>query len=166
MLCQVTSLWGVPDSIRSQLAAAVCAKRKMSPEVALLFSENQPTELVLPDCTALDAAAMLQLLQLLVAAQDQQQQQQQQQQQEEEDQQQQQQQGRLQRLELGFCGRGFGDEAAAALAAAAGGLQQLSVLRLGGVYKLSDQGLLTVLRATQNLQELAVPSASKLTGQQ
>jgi DNA repair protein RAD7 len=142
----VTSLWGVPDSIRSQLAAAVCAKRKLSSEVALLFGQDTPTELVIPDCTQLDSKAMSRLLQLLLvgtieenegsppppppaaAAQDA---------------------GdlspaaaaaaapgaaRLERLELGACGRGF-DDKVAAVVAAAGPLSGLRVLRLGGAYR-------------------------------
>jgi hypothetical protein len=79
------------------------------------------------------------------------------------EQQQQQQCCRLERLELGNCGRGFTDEAAAALAAV-GPLQQLRVLRLGGAYKLNDGGLLALLQVAPGLQELAVPSASRLTG--
>jgi hypothetical protein len=122
---------------------------------------------------------MLQLLQLLVVGsntpaaaaeleaagkQDQQQQQPDDRQQRDDDNQQQQQQcSRLERLELGSCGRGFTDEAAAALAEA-GPLQQLRVLRLGGAYKLNDAGLLALLQAAPGLQELAVPSASRLTG--
>eukprot|EP00879_Flechtneria_rotunda_P026293 GHRR01028028.1.p1 GENE.GHRR01028028.1~~GHRR01028028.1.p1 ORF type:complete len:517 (+),score=163.65 GHRR01028028.1:303-1853(+) len=173
----VTSLWGVPDSIRSRLAAAVCAQRKLSSEVAHLFGSDRPTELTLPDCTQLDPTAMLQLLGLLITgegtvdpvaaeggglagpgkAEKQQQPQQQ------PKQQQQLQQCRLERLELGHCGRGFTDGAAAALAAA-GPFQHLTVLRLGGAYKLTDQGILKVLEAAPMLKELAVPSASRLTG--
>jgi hypothetical protein len=85
------------------------------------------------------------------------------QQRDDQQQQQQQQCSRLERLELGNCGRGFTDEAAAALAEA-GPLQQLRVLRLGGAYKLNDAGLLALLQAAPGLQELAVPSASRLTG--
>lgn len=53
---------------------------------------------------------------------------------------------RLQRLELGFCGRGFGDEAAAEMAAAAaaydgGVFPELESVALGGAYRLSDEGL-------------------------
>ena len=164
-IAAVSSLWGVPDGIRSQLAAAVCAQRKLSPEVALLFGQDTPTELVIPDCTQLDAKAMAGLLRLLLkgtvessdagaagegfqqtlpqteeaaeaaaaaaagarasspaaeadaeagaaapgAA-------------------------RLERLELGSCGRGF-DDRAAAVVASAGPLVGLRVLRLGGAYR-------------------------------
>lgn len=183
----VESLWGVPDPIRSQLASAVCARRALSPDVAQLFGSDFTSELVLPDCVQLDPAAMLQLLQLLVvgrsraaadadageAAAKQQQGVQRLQEnlqerddpQEKDDQQQQPppQCCRIERLELGNCGRGFTDEAAAALAGA-GPLQQLRVLRLGGAYKLNDTGLLELLQAAPGLQELAVPSASRLTG--
>eukprot|EP00198_Chlamydomonas_reinhardtii_P013477 XP_001702814.1 predicted protein [Chlamydomonas reinhardtii] len=52
----VESLWGVPDAIKVRLAAHVCARRKMSPEV------------LVPDCTQLDAAAMTDLLKELLSA--------------------------------------------------------------------------------------------------
>lgn len=154
----VSSLWGVPDSIRSQLAAAVCAKRKLSPDVALLFGQDMPTELVIPDCTQLDAKAMYGLLQLLLqgstttAAEE-----------SEADSPQQPVHhastaataagpaaaddasgqaaagpaagaARLERLELGACGRGF-DDKAAGLVASAGPLSGLRVLRLHGAYR-------------------------------
>jgi DNA repair protein RAD7 len=174
----VESLWGVPDPIRSQLASAVCARRALSPDVAQLFGSDFTSELVLPDCVQLDPAAMLQLLQLLVvgrsaaeAAADKQELQEKglpdkkrlQDDVQQADQEQQQSCSRLERLELGNCGRGFTDEAAAALAAA-GPLQQLRVLRLGGAYKLNDGGLLQLLQAAPGLQGLSVPSASRLTG--
>lgn len=137
-IAAVSSLWGVPDSIRSQLAAAVSAQRKLTSDVALLFGQDTPTELVIPDCSQLDAKAMRSLLHLLLegvvssedgspspaaAAAD----------------------GsravgaaagaaRLERLELGSCGRGF-DDKSAAVVAAAGPLSALRVLRLGGAYR-------------------------------
>lgn len=46
---------------------------------------------------------------------------------------------RLERLELMYCGRPFGDEAAAALSEAA--LPGLRILALGGAYRLSDGSL-------------------------
>jgi hypothetical protein len=163
----VSSLWGVPDSIRSQIAGAVAAHRKLGPDVALLFGHDAPTELVIPDCHQLDPAAMLALLRLLLhgiepgseagggadtdsaskegtpagegAAH------------------------RLERLVLGSCGRGFDAKAAAALEGA-GPLPALRLLHLGGAYRLADDGLLALLAAAPGLQELAVPSAPRLTG--
>jgi hypothetical protein len=219
----VTSLWGVPDAIRSQIAAAAAARRKLAPEVALLFGADTPSELVMPDCHRLDARAMLALMQLLLLGREPQH-------------------GELgaapaagggcggeegsgggggggdgvggddydglreqrggngtaaagggggssdnsdnsgdgsvqvaagqrcagargclQRLELGACGRGFDDRAAAAVARA-GPLPALRVLRLAGAYRLSDEGLLALLGAAPGLTELAVPSAPRLTG--
>ncbi|KXZ44033.1 hypothetical protein GPECTOR_75g757 [Gonium pectorale] len=111
----VESLVGVPDAIKVRLAADVCARRKMSPEAARIFATSVPTEVLLPDCTQLDSAAMGELLKEVAGS-------------------------RLQRLELGFCGRGFGDEAAGLLAAC-GPLEGLEVLLLEGAYRLSDAGL-------------------------
>jgi DNA repair protein RAD7 len=159
----------------------VCARRALSPDVAKIFGSDFTSELVLPDCVQLDPAAMLRLLQLLMVGsntaaaepevtgkQDHHHQQQQDEQtsddiQQRDEDDQQQQCSRLERLELGNCGRGFTDEAAAVLAEA-GPLQQLRVLRLGGAYKLNDAGLLALLQAAPGLQELAVPCASRLTG--
>ncbi|KAG2483984.1 hypothetical protein HYH03_017151 [Edaphochlamys debaryana] len=136
----VESLEGVPDAIRVRLAASVCAQRKMSPEVSRLFSGGSPSpsEVSLPDCTQLDAGAMGALLGEVAGP-------------------------RLQRLELGFCGRGLGDEAAAR-AAAAGPLGELEVLELGGAYRLGDGGLGTLLAACPALQRLSLPQAPRLTG--
>ncbi|KAJ9516682.1 hypothetical protein QJQ45_015137, partial [Haematococcus lacustris] len=80
----VMSLEGVPDLIRVKLALAAAARRKLTAQAALLFAEGQPSEVVLPDCKELDRAAMVQLLTLAASH-------------------------RLERLELGSCGRGFGD---------------------------------------------------------
>lgn len=71
---------------------------------------------------------------------------------------------RLERLELRFCGRPFGDEAAAALAAAAP-LDGLKTLVLGGAYRLTDGALGRVLRAAPHLTELRLPQGNKLMGE-
>ena len=70
---------------------------------------------------------------------------------------------RLEVLDLGFCGRGFGDPAAAVLAAR-GPLPALKRLRLAGAYRLSPEGLLKALSAAPNLEELAVPHCMRLEG--
>jgi hypothetical protein len=64
-----------------------------------------------------------------------------------------------------MCGRGFGDSAVAALcSAAAGQLPALRVLSLGGAYRLSDDGLLTLLRAAPGLQELHLAQCCRIEG--
>ena len=71
---------------------------------------------------------------------------------------------RLERLELGLCGRGFLDIVAKALAGAEGGLAGLEALQLGGAYSLLDSGLEALLKAAPSLQELRLPQCSRLTG--
>ncbi|EFJ52453.1 hypothetical protein VOLCADRAFT_86557 [Volvox carteri f. nagariensis] len=134
----VESLWGVPDVIKARMAASACARRKMSPEVARLFFADSPSEVVLPECTQLDGPAMGEMLRVLDN-------------------------NKLQRLELGFCGRGFGDESAGLLAAG-GPLEQLESLELAGAYRLSDAGLEKVLSVAPSLDRLAVPQCPRLTG--
>lgn len=63
---------------------------------------------------------------------------------------------------MNLCGRGFGDAAAAALAGAP--LPNLRVLRLGGAYRLTDTGLLAVLKQAPKLQELHLPQCSRIDG--
>ena len=53
---------------------------------------------------------------------------------------------RLDRLELGFCGRGFGEKAAAALAAGPP-LTGLQSLHLAGAYRLQPDDVLKVVSA-------------------
>ncbi|MEW5299146.1 MAG: hypothetical protein WDW36_002189 [Sanguina aurantia] len=135
----VASLEGVPDAIRVKLATAVCSGRKMSAEAAAIFAGGGARDVVLSDCTQLDAAAMLNVVQLCVSPV-------------------------LERLELISCGRGFGDEAAAVMLKA-GPLLLLDSLVLGGAYRLSDQGLLQALQAAPSLTILSLPHASRLSGQ-
>ena len=44
------------------MAAAVCQRRKLSPEVAKLFTEGGPDEVVLPECTQLGQQEMIDAL--------------------------------------------------------------------------------------------------------
>ena len=136
----VASLWGVPDAIKAQLAAAVCARRAMSPGAAQLFAEHAPCEVVLPNCTQLDAEAMARLLTTAASA-------------------------RLERLELGCCGRGFTDAAARALLEAAPALPALAALRLQGAYNLTSGALCSVLAAaSSSLRRLSLAQGSKIDG--
>ena len=75
---------------------------------------------------------------------------------------------RLERLELGFCGRGFGAEAVRALlaGAAAGGnaaaLPGLRSLALKDAYRLEDADLHRLLAAAPNLEQLRLANCSRL----
>lgn len=70
---------------------------------------------------------------------------------------------RLESLSLNLCGRGFGDSAAAALAKG-NRLENLRVLALGGAYRLRDSGLLEILKAAPNLEELRLPQCCRIQG--
>uniref|UniRef100_A0A7S3QLR1 F-box/LRR-repeat protein 15-like leucin rich repeat domain-containing protein n=1 Tax=Dunaliella tertiolecta TaxID=3047 RepID=A0A7S3QLR1_DUNTE len=145
----IDSLFGVPDVMRVRLAEAVCASCKMEPEVSALFAVDTPGEVVLPSCVLLDPAALSSLLAECITP-------------------------RLERLELGFVGRGFGDAEATLFAQTAkkgeacgnagSMLDSLTSLLLGGAYRLSDAGVKQVLGACPRLQQLSLPQASRLTG--
>lgn len=68
---------------------------------------------------------------------------------------------RLERLELGTCGRGFGDVAAAAMADK-GPLPGLRALKLGGAYRLKDADLQKLLACAPALEQLRLPQCSLL----
>jgi hypothetical protein len=134
----VESLWGLPDGVRARLAAAAAEARTLSPAAARLFSAGSPAELILPDCSRLEEADLrAALVEAATPA--------------------------LARLELKSCGRGLGDGAARALAAA-GPLCALTSLRLDGAYRLEDAGAAALLQAMPNLKELALTRAPRLGG--
>lgn len=124
--------------VKTRIGAAVCRSRRLSPEVARLFSRGGPQEVCLPDCAQLDPASMEELVLDAASAQ-------------------------LERLELGMCGRGFTDAVARALAAY-GGCSALQSLRLAGAYRLSDAGLAALLPRLPALTALALPQCSRLEG--
>lgn len=136
----VESLWGLPEVVRTRVAAAVCRARRLSPSVARLFVTHAPEEVCLPDCALLGPA---ELEELLVEAAT----------------------PRLERLELGMCGRGMSDATARALATAGAGCYPvLTSLRLGGAYRLSDGALAALLPCAPALASLALPQCSRLEG--
>lgn len=65
----------------------------------------------------------------------------------------------LSRLELGFCGRGLGDDVAKAVAEQ---LQRLESLALTGAYRLTDEGLGAFLAHMPRLEELVLSDCSRL----
>jgi hypothetical protein len=134
----VESLFGLPDVVRARLAAAAAEARALSPAAARLFASGSPAELVLPDCARLEEADLrAALIEAATPA--------------------------LARIELKSCGRGLGDGAARALAAA-GPLRALTSLRLDGAYRLEDAGAAALLQAMPNLKELALTRAPRLGG--
>jgi len=131
----IESLEGVPDSIRVRLADGASATRMMSAEVARIFVSGAPREVVLKNLTQCDESSLLALLEEAATP-------------------------RLQRMELGLCGRGFGDRVAESLGKhSLGGLQTLI---LTGAYRVSDEGVRALLRAAPNLRRLGLPDGCRL----
>lgn len=56
------------------------------------------------------------------------------------------------------------DDTATAFATACGSYPAALALRLSGAYRLSDAGLLALLRSMPSLRELALPQCSRLVG--
>ncbi|KAK9831384.1 hypothetical protein WJX81_008255 [Elliptochloris bilobata] len=137
-LVDVDTLWGMPDVIKARLSAAAAGARKLTPAALALFTDGEPSELVLSECSQLEPAVLAPALANASGEQ-------------------------LERLELGMCGRGFGDDTAATLAGV-GPLPVLRSLRLGGAYRLTDAGLAPLLRRAPMLEALALPQCSRLDG--
>lgn len=125
LMDQVETLWGLPDMIKTKIAHEVCARRALTPDTFKLFTEHSPNEVCLPDCTQLDADVLSSGL--LEAATP-----------------------RLEKLHLGYCGRGFTDATAMALAQQ-GVLSRVVSLRISGGYRLSDDGVVEILRALSSV---------------
>lgn len=70
---------------------------------------------------------------------------------------------RLEVLELNFCGRGMGEDVAAALTAS-GPLPALTSLVVSGAYRLTDAALEVILRAAPQLNKLGLAQCSRLEG--
>lgn len=76
---------------------------------------------------------------------------------------------RLERLELGMCGRGFGHVAAAAVAGPSSrgahpSMPALRLLSLRGAYRATDDDITGVLQNAPQLQELCLCDCSRLQG--
>ena len=134
----VESLWGLPDDVRNSLAGEVCRRRKMKPDVFKVFMQQTQTEVCIPDCSFVDEENMLPAV--LEALN-----------------------GSLRTLELGFCGRGFTDSVAKALAEQ-GLLSSLETLKIGSAYQLTDHGCLALLKRTKCLKTLSLYKCSRIEG--
>ena len=135
----IDSLEGLPDSIKAKLAVQVCKQRKLSSEIADLFVAGAPSEVSLPDCSQIDAAAMTLALGECLTP-------------------------RLSSLSLGNCGRGFGDPQADLFSRVS--FERLTSLDLSGAYRLTDQGLVKVLASCPNIEALSLAQSSRITGEE
>lgn len=70
---------------------------------------------------------------------------------------------RLKRFRLGFCGRGLGDNCGQILGGSCS-LRKLADLSLDGAYRLTDEGLTSILESTSNLKSLSLQQSSRLSG--
>eukprot|EP00892_Ulva_mutabilis_P010838 jgi/Ulvmu1/8126/UM040_0021.1 len=134
----VESLTGLPQVYLNQLAECVSNRRKLSADAWQLFTSDAPVEVIVPNCTQVDEASMVAGLKACCTH-------------------------RLERMELGFCGRGFGDAAAAAVAEI-GPLRALRELQLAGAYRLGPEALLKAAAAAPDLHRLCVPACVCLQG--
>jgi hypothetical protein len=134
----VETLWGLPDLVKTQVAMEVAKRRALTPSTLRLFVEHSPTEICLPDCSNLDPEVLLPGL--LDAATP-----------------------KLEKLELRLVGRGMTDVVATSLSSQ-GVLSSLKYLRLTGAYRLSDQGLIALLKKAPKLLSLGLPQCSRITG--
>eukprot|EP00803_Ostreobium_quekettii_P003278 evm.model.scf_2717.2 EVM.evm.TU.scf_2717.2 scf_2717:9096-14414(+) len=133
------TLQGMPDGMKVELAGMACKKRKLSPEVCKMFVADSPSEVKLLNCTQLDQKTMGEVLKSCATS-------------------------RLERLELGMCGRGLTDKCAEVVDAD-GFLGNLQVLLLSGAYQLSDIGVKTLLASTHGqLLVLGLRSCSRISG--
>ena len=136
----VESLQGVPDQIRRRYAEALAERRRLSPDVLRLLGGAHTGELVAPDCSAVEDDDLRNVLVGLDGA-------------------------RLDTLELEHVGRALGDSVAASFAAAhsESGLPKLATIRLGGAYRLSDDGVAAMLSPAPCLRSLHLTAACRLT---
>eukprot|EP00850_Spirogloea_muscicola_P000622 SM000002S05702 [mRNA] locus=s2:1777468:1780750:+ [translate_table: standard] len=135
----VESMRGVPDVVRRRLAAALCSRRKMGPKSLALLFEGAPTEVAIPDCSFVTEVELTHAMAQCSTDQ-------------------------LEVLELGMCGRCLSDQGlAATICAAPGSMPRLASLSLRGGYRLSDVGLLSILRAAPCLESVELRQCSLVT---
>ena len=134
----VESLWGIPDDVRSQLAAQVCKMRRMQDDAFRLFTSNTGTWVSIPDCSSIDENMLLKCLLQGIHP-------------------------NLGALILGLCGRGLTDAVARRISGetSCGGLETLVV---GGAYRLTDTGCIDLLKMAPRLKTFGIPNCSRIEG--
>jgi DNA repair protein RAD7 len=135
----VTTLCGVPDDVRATLAEEVCAQRNMDERAFRLFTSDVGSCLSIPDCSGIDEQVMQEgLIQAVHPG--------------------------LTELTLGLCGRGFTESVAKALSEEGVSFAGLSTLILSGAYRITDSGVIEVLKRSTGLQTLGLPLCSRVEG--
>ncbi|GMH39641.1 hypothetical protein BSKO_07539 [Bryopsis sp. KO-2023] len=134
----VSTLWGVPDSMKVELATRVCDCGGLVPEVVPLFTQGEPSEVELSNCTKLDEACLKGICETVVSP-------------------------RLVRFHLSHCGRGMGELCAKVLGTTCP-LTSLTELSLNKAYRLLDSGLKCILKSTTQLEYLSLQHCSRLNG--
>eukprot|EP00899_Mesostigma_viride_P000759 jgi/Mesvir1/10684/Mv13775-RA.1 len=136
----VESLEGLPEVALQRLTRAMCEKRLLTSHVLKLLAGPSMSELVWPDCTLLGEAELTAALSQCVG-------------------------GRLQRLDLGFCGRGLSDRGiTATLGSSPGCLPQLRALFLRGAYRVTDAGLAAAVLGAPNVTSIGITDNAHVTG--
>lgn len=143
----VESLEGIPDVVRAPIAAELSRRRTLTPQTLPVLVAGYPTELLLSNCTLLDQATMVDAFKGMGIS-------------------------RLQRMELQFCGRGFGDSAVEAILqqgksslgenTQAAVMPLLEAISLSGAYRLSDKGLRALVESSPSLKSLKLESCTRV----
>jgi DNA repair protein RAD7 len=132
----VEGLGYVSAEVRNKLATLLCRKLQLTPEVLGRLAEPGITELVLPDCSRIDADTMRAVLLQCCAS--------------------------ITSLCLTSCGRCFTDATSVAIRAARG-FPCLRELTLTGTYMLSDAYLLSIVDNSPDLQHLDLSHNNRLS---
>lgn len=135
----VESLYGLPELVKAKVAATVSRKRVLTPAAFLLFCQNSPVEVNIPNATMIEPDVMKEGMELAWSS-------------------------KLQKLNISLCGRGFTDDVVSKLAASGATLSGLQSLTITGAYRLGDESLSALLQKAPNLKQLALSQCSRITG--
>ena len=136
----VSTLSGVPDGVRAELASEVCRNRRMNDEIFKLFTADAGSSLSIVDCSMIEEDVMRSALREAIHP-------------------------GLSELALHLCGRGFTDDVCTLLSeeddVSFGGLETLV---LSGAYRLTDEGIMKILKRAAELRTLRLPQCSRIEG--
>lgn len=141
LIAHVSTLGGVPDDVRADLAWEVCRIRKMTDDVFMkLFTADAGSSISIDDCSLIEEDTMRSALREAIHP-------------------------GLNELRLDLCGRGFTDKVTRGLAheddVTFAGLEKLV---LGGAYRLTDDGAEHLLKLAPALRTLGLQNCSRIEG--